>query len=125
MRQAPAFRARLPQRILSECGDLVRLQALGALPGGGFHPLVLFQDAVAAHVDRRVMHEDVGAAVVGCYKTEALIGVEPLHGSLCHLLVSFQDVFPPPLAPLLAIPASEVPRAVISTVCGAPGSRRT
>src|SRR5690348_3560692 len=75
--------------VRSDCVDLVRLRTLGALVGGVFHLLVLFQGAVAAHVDRRVVHEDVGGAVVGGNETEALIGVEPFHSSLCHLLVSF------------------------------------
>jgi hypothetical protein len=89
VRQARAFPRRPAGRHRSDCVDLFGLQALGALAGGVLDLLVLFQGAVAAHVDGGVMNEDVGGAVVGGDETEALIGVEPLHGSLCHLLVSF------------------------------------
>src|SRR5215831_2291914 len=70
----------------SECVDLVRLRALGALADGVLHLLALSQGAVAAHVDRRVVDEDVSGAVVGGDKTVALVRVEPFHGSVSHLL---------------------------------------
>src|SRR5262249_27691403 len=53
---------------------------------GVFHFLVLIQRAVAARVDRRVVDENVGSAVIGGDETEPLVRVEPLHGSLSHLL---------------------------------------
>src|SRR6266480_7523298 len=75
---------------LSDRVDLVRLRALGALADGVLHLLVLCQGAVAAHVDRGVMDEDVGGAIIGGDKTVALVRVEPFHGSLSHLAVSFE-----------------------------------
>ena len=45
--------------------------------------------AVAAHVDRRVGHEDVGTAVIGGDKAEALVRVEPRF--LAPSAVSFKD----------------------------------
>src|SRR5918999_4793104 len=70
----------------SDGADLVRLRALGALAGGVLHLLVLREAAVAAHVDRRVVNEDVGAAVIGGDEAEALVGVKPLHGARAHVL---------------------------------------
>src|SRR5215831_18922215 len=75
----------------SECVDLVRLRALGALADGVLHLLALCQGAVAAHVDRRVVDEDIGCAVIGGDKTIALVCVEPFHGSLSHLLSPSRD----------------------------------
>ena len=42
-------------------------------------------DAVAVGLDRGVVHEDVGTAAVLRDESETLLGVEPLHGALCHL----------------------------------------
>ena len=49
--------------------------------------LVLVQAAVAVRLDRREVHEDVGAAAVLRDEAEALLSVEPLHSSLCHLFL--------------------------------------
>src|SRR5579859_2144889 len=75
-----------PHTLPSDCVNLVRLRALGPLAGGVFHLLVLFQRAVAAHVDRRVMHEHVDATVVRGDEAKPLIRTEPLHGASSHLL---------------------------------------
>lgn len=59
------------------------------------NPLSLFQRAVAAALDLRVVDEDIRGAVVGGDKAEALFAVEPFHSSLCHtilLLSSGADV---------------------------------
>src|SRR5215472_13756293 len=86
MRQALA-RGRGPAaRAMSERPDLGSLRALGALAGSVLHLLVLFQGAVATGVDRRVGNEDVRGAVIGGDESEPLVGVEPLHGALSHLL---------------------------------------
>src|SRR5216684_8593295 len=76
----------LPHGPRSEGADVVSLRALGALGGGVFHLLVFIQGAVAAGVDGRVVNEDVGAAVIGGDEAVSLVCVEPLHGSLSHLL---------------------------------------
>src|SRR5690606_20564525 len=46
--------------------------------------LVLVEAAVAAGGDRRVVDEHVRAAAVGRDESEALLGVEPLHGAFGH-----------------------------------------
>src|SRR5829696_842339 len=65
-------------------GDTVRLGALGALDDLEVDPLALFEALVPVHLDGRVVDEDVLAAVDGD-EAEALLGVEPLHGALCHV----------------------------------------
>jgi hypothetical protein len=49
------------------------------------NPLSLFQRAVAAALDLRVVDEDIRGAVVGGDEAEALFAVEPFHSSLCHI----------------------------------------
>src|SRR4051794_34580516 len=68
--------------------DVLRLRALGALGDLELHALVLVQRAVALALDGRVVHEDVGAAAVLSDEAEALLGVEPLHRTLCHAVSS-------------------------------------
>src|SRR4051794_25415993 len=65
-------------------GDLIGLRALGALDDLEADPLALFEALVPVHLDGRVVDEDVLAAVDGD-EAEALLGVEPLHGALCHV----------------------------------------
>src|SRR6476660_7515512 len=72
-----------PEDDRSCCGDCVRLGALGALDDLEVDPLALFEALVPVHLDGRVVDEDVLAAVDGD-EAEALLGVEPLHGALCH-----------------------------------------
>src|SRR4029079_6972444 len=69
--------------------DVLRLRALGALGDVELDALVLVQRTVAVALDGRVVHEDVGAAAVLSNEAEALLSVEPLHGTLCHV-VSFK-----------------------------------
>src|SRR5271165_5316199 len=68
-----------------ERADLLSLRALGALAGGELDPLVLLQTTEAVNLNRGVVHEDVGAAVVWGDEPIALVGVEPLHGALRHV----------------------------------------
>src|SRR3972149_2672207 len=73
---------------LLSLGDLV----LDLLPFG--------QGPVPLHLDRRMMHEDVLAAFVGCDEPVAFLGVKPLHSPTRHALpLPFpeQAVFWPPL----------------------------
>src|SRR3954452_646162 len=58
---------------------------LGALLGVVAHLPALSQRLEAAALDRGVMHEQVFAGVIGRDEAEALVVVEPLHGSCCHL----------------------------------------
>ena len=44
--------------------DLLSLRAFGALAGGELDSLVFLQAAEAVNLNRGVVHEDVGAAVV-------------------------------------------------------------
>src|SRR2546430_12248956 len=60
------------------------LRALGALADLELDLLVLLKATEAVALDLRVVHEDVGAAIVGGDETEALLGVEPLHNTSCH-----------------------------------------
>src|SRR3954466_12086193 len=70
--------------VSSDEADLVGLRALLALRDLELDPLVLLQAAVAAGLDRGEVHEHVGATPILADETVALVGVEPLHGSLCH-----------------------------------------
>src|SRR3954451_18250061 len=72
----------------SDRNDVLRLRALGALGDLELHALVLVQRAVALGRDRRVVDEDVCAAAVLGDEAEALLSVEPLHGTLCHAVSS-------------------------------------
>src|SRR3954466_14088926 len=65
-------------------GDGVRLGTLGPLDDLEVDPLALFEALVPVHLDGRVVDEDVLTAVDGD-EAEALLGVEPLHGALCHV----------------------------------------
>src|SRR5262249_6162058 len=65
----------------ADAGGLRALRALGDL---GLHVLVLLQAAVAGAVTLGVGHEDVGPVGAGD-EAVALLRVEPLDGSLCHV----------------------------------------
>ncbi len=69
----------------SDRADALGLGALLALPDLELDLLALVEGAVALHVDLAVVHEDVSAAVARRDEAEALLRVEPLHGSLCHV----------------------------------------
>src|SRR5688572_31278806 len=62
------------------------LCALRALRHFVADPLAFLQAAEALGTDRRVMHEHVGAAVLGSDEAETLGVVEPLHGAVLHML---------------------------------------
>src|SRR4051794_7895559 len=73
--------------VVLERADVLRLRALLALRDVELHALVLLQRLVALPLDRAEVAEDVGAAVVLRDEAEALLRVEPLHCSLCHVLI--------------------------------------
>src|SRR3954453_14880778 len=70
----------------SDGTNVLRLGALGTLGDVELDLLVLVQGLVALGLNRRVVHEDVVAAVLLRDEAETLLGVEPLHGALSHLL---------------------------------------
>src|SRR3954449_81530 len=72
---------------ISDRVDLLSLRALGALGDGVLDPLVVLEAAVTVSLDRGVVDEDVGGAVVGGGEPIALVRVEPLHCSLSHVLL--------------------------------------
>src|SRR3954471_19046601 len=69
----------------SDGANLLGLRALLALRDLELDALVLVEAAESAGGDRRVVDENVRAAAVLGDETEALLGVEPLHGALSHL----------------------------------------
>src|SRR3954470_23672687 len=70
----------------SDGANVLRLRALGALRDVELDLLVLVQGLVALGLDRRVVHEDVVAAVLLRNEAEALLRVEPLNSALSHVL---------------------------------------
>src|SRR5215211_2390143 len=68
----------------SDGADLLGLRALLALRHVELDALVLIQRPVTIGGDGRVVHENVGGAVVRRDEAEALLGVEPLHCALNH-----------------------------------------
>src|SRR5690349_9782436 len=64
--------------------DVYCLGTLGALLDVEGNLLVLFEGAVARGVDRRVVSENVLAAIFRRDEAEALFGVEPFHGTCSH-----------------------------------------
>src|SRR6478609_7117438 len=71
----------------SKALDLLRLWTLGAGGDLELHPLSLGEGAEALRVDGRVMDEDVLIAPVDLDEPVALLGTEPLDGSLRHALL--------------------------------------
>src|SRR5690349_6563972 len=76
--------ARDPQR--SDRANVLRLRALRALGDVELDLLVLVEGLVALRLDRRVVNEDVVAAVLLRDEAEALLRVEPLNSALSHVL---------------------------------------
>src|SRR5690349_18598549 len=74
----------MPAVSLSDETDLLGLRALLALRDLELDALVLLQRPVTGGLDGGEVHEHVGAAPVLADESEALVSVEPLHGSLCH-----------------------------------------
>ena len=68
----------------SDGGDVLSLRALGALGDVELDALGLVKRTVAVRLDGRVVDEHVRSATVLSDESEALLGVEPLHGALCH-----------------------------------------
>src|SRR5918997_1474761 len=81
---APRAPGTRPSTCTSERDDLLRLRTLGSLGDLELDPLGLLERAVSLRLDRRVVHEDVGATAVLCDEAEALLRVEPLHRTLRH-----------------------------------------
>src|SRR5690349_18563924 len=75
--------------LVSERTNLLRLRALLALGDLELDPLVLLQSAVTARLDGREVDEHVSTPAVDGDEAEALVCVEPLHGSLRHAELSF------------------------------------
>src|SRR6478736_2332148 len=87
--QRPRPRWSRPSLVLrSESANVLRLGTLGALRDVELDLLVLVEGLVALRLNRGVVHEDVVAAVLLRNEAETLLGVEPLHGALSHLLVT-------------------------------------
>src|SRR3954447_3460067 len=74
-----------PPAVPSERADVLRLGALLALRDVELDVLTLVEALVALRLDGGEVDEHVGAAVRRRDEPEALLGVEPLHGALCHL----------------------------------------
>src|SRR5215510_2462383 len=90
--RARCDRARPRLASAAERADVLRLRALLALGHAELDPLVVFEAAEPGRVDRRVVNEDVGTPVVWGDEAEPLLGVEPLHSALNHLLcLPFED----------------------------------
>ena len=70
--------------VASDDADLVGLRTPLALGDLERHLLVLLQGAEAPTLDRRVVDEHVRASTVLGDEAEALLTVEPLHGSGSH-----------------------------------------
>src|SRR3954452_22381197 len=96
-----------PQRrsglFMMRSGDanVLRLRALGALGEVELDLLVLLERLVAAGLDGGEVDEHVLAAAVLRDEAEALLGVEPLDGSLSH------DLFPCSMPGALCARAAE------------------
>src|SRR6478752_1934557 len=74
---------------MSDRADVLRLQTLRTLRDIELDALILFQAAVTAGLDGRVVGEDVCSAVIRRDEAEALLRVEPLDGALrAHVLPS-------------------------------------
>src|SRR3954452_13986256 len=89
--------------------DGVGLRTLRALDDLELHALPLVEGLVPVHLDGRVVDEDVLTAVDGD-EAEALLGVEPLHGALCHVCSHVSCVRTAPRVDgtgLLALPPAE------------------
>src|SRR3984885_12060577 len=82
----------------SDCPNFTGLRTLGTLGDLEFHLLVLFEAAEASAVDLGVVHEDVRALRLRD-EAETFFGVEPLHGSLCHLFLLCQRSRSAPCGP--------------------------
>src|SRR5262249_17470389 len=80
----PAASRRIRFDPLGDRADVGPLRALLALGHLVLDLLVLLEVPVAVTDDRAEVHENVVATVVLGDESEALLGVEPLHGSCAH-----------------------------------------
>src|SRR3954466_3822697 len=99
--RAPPACGRL-REVSSDRPDVGGLRALLALRHVELDALVLVERAVAVGLDRREVHEDVGAAAVLCDEAEALLSVEPLHRALRHAVSSWDACRPALCGPSVA-----------------------
>src|SRR5699024_12667834 len=72
--------------------DSLSMRALGALTDLELDLLVLLEGTEARALDLGVVDEDVSGAICRSDEAEALLSVEPLHSSLCHVKNLFLDV---------------------------------
>src|SRR5690349_7872346 len=72
--------------VKSDDADVLGLRTLGASGEVVLDLLVLIERLVAAGLDSGEVDEDVLAAAILRDEAEALVSVEPLDGSLCHVL---------------------------------------
>lgn len=68
-----------------ERSDVLRLGAFLAFRDVEFDFLVFFKGAVSRRLDRAEVSEDVSSAIIGGDEPITFIGVEPFHGSGCHV----------------------------------------
>jgi hypothetical protein len=64
------------------------LRTFGSLGDVELDSLAVLERAIAARLDLRMVNEHIFCAAIRSDKAKALIAVEPLDGSLCHLLLS-------------------------------------
>jgi hypothetical protein len=64
------------------------LRAFRSLGDVELDSLIVLKRAITARLDLRMVNENIRCAAIRSDKAEALIAVEPLHGSLCYLLLS-------------------------------------
>src|SRR3954467_13532469 len=87
---APTCLPRPPAPEYLELDDVGGRRALRTLLCVVAHLRALGQRLEAAALDRAVMHEQILALVIGRDEPKALVIVEPLNGSCCHLEVSLR-----------------------------------
>src|SRR5690606_29774401 len=91
--------------------DLVSLRTPVTLRHLELDALVLVQRAVPAGPDGRVVHEAVRPAAVDSDESEALLGVEPLHGALLgHVFLLAAKPGPTPRGPVRSLRYALAPR---------------
>jgi hypothetical protein len=79
---------REPPRHSSDGSDVLRLVALAAWADVEFDHLTFGQGLVAVGLDVRIVNEHVVTILPGD-ESEALLGVEELDGTCCHVLTHF------------------------------------
>src|SRR5882724_606521 len=77
-----------PMRRRSDWLDVLGLGALGTRAGGELHPLVFLEATVTVSLNNGVVNKDVTCSVIRGDEPIALVGVEPLHSTLSHFVLS-------------------------------------